>query len=92
MQELCDGYDPELNEYKFDRQPRNFNTVLNFLSTGKLHLGEETCVIAFSQVYLQYKPMRLDNVLFKHMRFGNYSSDLHSLILSTVGHGILGRG
>ena len=50
MMELCDGYDPDLNEYRFDRQARNFNCVLNFLSTGKLHLGEETCVIAFSQV------------------------------------------
>ena len=46
---LC-RYDPDLNEYRFDRQARNFNCVLNFLSTGKLHLGEETCVIAFSQV------------------------------------------
>ena len=50
MMDLCDGYDPDLNEYRFDRQARNFNCVLNFLSTGKLHLGEETCVIAFSQV------------------------------------------
>ena len=48
--ELCKGYDPELNEYTFERQARNFNCVLNFLTTGKLHLGEETCVIAFSEV------------------------------------------
>lgn len=47
--ELCAGFNPETNEYKFDRQPRNFPCVLNFLNTGKLHLGEETCVIAFSQ-------------------------------------------
>ena len=46
---LADGFDPDLNEYYFDRQPRNFNCVLSFLNTGKLHLGEETCVIAFSQ-------------------------------------------
>ena len=48
--ELADGYDPHTNEYKFDRQPRNFNSILSFLRTGMLHLGEETCVIAFSQV------------------------------------------
>ena len=47
--ELADGYDPEKNEFYFNRQPRNFNCILNFLTTGKLHLGEETCVIAFSQ-------------------------------------------
>ena len=50
--ELADGYDPHNNEYFFHRQPRNFNCVLNFLQNGKLHLGEETCVIAFSQVML----------------------------------------
>ena len=49
--ELADGYDPEKNEFYFNRQPRNFSCILNFLSTGKLHLGEETCVIAFSQVH-----------------------------------------
>lgn len=48
--ELADGYDGEANEFFFKRHPRNFSCVLNFLSTGKLHLGEETCVIAFSQV------------------------------------------
>ena len=48
--ELADGYDPYNNEFFFHRQPRNFNCVLNFLQNGKLHLGEETCVIAFSQV------------------------------------------
>lgn len=29
---------------------RNFDCVINFLRTGVLHLGEETCVIAFQQV------------------------------------------
>ena len=48
--ELADGYNPDMNEFKFDRQPRNFNSILNFLRTGMLHLGEETCVIAFAQV------------------------------------------
>ena len=48
--EVADGYDPDRNEFTFHRQPRNFNSVLNFMTTGKLHLGEETCVIAFSQV------------------------------------------
>lgn len=49
MLTLADGFDPYNNEFRFDRQPRNFSCVLNFLRTGKLHLGEETCVIAFSQ-------------------------------------------
>ena len=52
MDDACalSRYDPDANEFRFDRQPRNFNSVLSFLRTGMLHLGEETCVIAFSQV------------------------------------------
>ena len=57
--EHCDGYDPELNEFKFLRQPRNFNSILSFLRTGMLHLGEETCVIAFSQVSLRRQKSHL---------------------------------
>ncbi len=37
------------NEYYFDRHPRSFGAVINFYRTGKLHLGEEGCVIAFKQ-------------------------------------------
>ena len=37
------------NEYYFDRHPRNFGAVINFFRTGKLHLGEEGCVVAFKQ-------------------------------------------
>ena len=82
--ELADGYDPEKNEFYFNRQPRNFNCILNFLTTGKLHLGEETCVIAFSQVY----------VLLNNF----FVSIIHCFVvaftfaLSFLGFGILGSG
>lgn len=47
--DLCDKFNIEDNEYYFDRHPRNFGAVINFYRTGKLHLGEEGCPVAFKQ-------------------------------------------
>jgi len=45
---LCDDFDPATLEFFFDRHPRAFSSVLNFYRTGKLHLVDDICVLAFA--------------------------------------------
>lgn len=56
---LCDGYYPSClstegkNEYFFDQNPENFNSILDIYRTGKLHRTLSTCALTYTR-YLEY--------------------------------------
>lgn len=47
--QYCDDFNPATNEFFFDRQPRSFVCILDYYRTGKLHLSDELCVMAFKE-------------------------------------------
>lgn len=45
--QFCDDFNLTTNEFFFDRQPRSFICIIDYYRTGKLHLSDEVCVMAF---------------------------------------------
>ena len=44
---LCDDYREDIKEYFFDRNPDLFVFIMDYYKTGKLHLPDNICVLAF---------------------------------------------
>ena len=47
--ELVDAYSLKDNEFYFDRDPANFNCILNFYRSQKLHMTDEMCVLSYAE-------------------------------------------
>ena len=47
------------------RHPRSFNTILNFYRTGKLHVADEMCALAFKLVLMILPRIYTDTCRFK---------------------------
>jgi potassium voltage-gated channel subfamily F protein 1 len=43
--ELCDDFDLGKGEFYFNRDPNVLNLVLNYYTTGKLHIDQNSCVM-----------------------------------------------
>lgn len=59
---LYDDYNPSTDEYYFDRNPHTFLSILNYYRTGKLHLIDDVCVMAFDEdlIYWDIKEFTLE--------------------------------
>ena len=66
---LCDGYNSTRNEFLFNKQSKNFADILEFYRTGKLHISEDCCVIAFTEdmVYWEIPRTYLQSCCFKRV-------------------------
>ena len=45
---ILNRYSLKDNEFYFDRDPANFNCILNFYRTEKLHMTDEMCVLSYA--------------------------------------------
>lgn len=71
IKELCDDLDMKHNEIFFDRHSASFSTIINFYRTGKLHLLDEGCIMAFHDDLVYWG---IDECYFEsccHLRYHN---------------------
>ena len=67
-------FDPEQNEFFFDRHPGCFQNIMNYCRTGKLHCPNDVCGPLFEQVRIKIGCLLTEIFLTKTMTI--YTSSL----------------
>jgi hypothetical protein len=49
--DICDGYDLELNEFYFNKDPYVLNSILNFYTNDKLHIDDHSCAMQLADEF-----------------------------------------
>ena len=75
---LCDDYDIDRNEYYFNRDPFLFNTILNYFTTNKLHIGQNDCVC---QIRDELEYWQIDEGLIELCCRRLFDEQIHSIDL-----------
>jgi len=86
----CDDFNLETCEFYFDRQPKSFVCVLDYYRTGKLHLSDELCVMAYKDDldYWEIEDYNLDSCCQQryHQRRDNVFEEMRKELESLKEH------
>uniref|UniRef100_A0A6G1SML2 Potassium voltage-gated channel protein Shab n=1 Tax=Aceria tosichella TaxID=561515 RepID=A0A6G1SML2_9ACAR len=88
--QYCDDFNLATNEFFFDRQPRSFVCILDYYRTGKLHLTDELCVMAYKDDldYWEIEDYNLDSCCQQryHQRRDNVFEEMKKELESLKEH------
>ena len=74
---LCADYSIQNNEFFFDRHPRSFNSILNFYRTGRLHIQDGICPLAFCE---DLKYWQLDELCVEKCCASSYGTQKEAVL------------
>lgn len=88
--QYCDDFNLSTNEFFFDRHPRSFICIIDYYRTGKLHLSDELCVMAFKDDldYWEIEDYNLDSCCQQryHQRRDNVFEEMRKELESLKEH------
>lgn len=54
ISQLCDGFDPSVPEFFFDRDPEVLKIILNYAITGEIHFNSNICELFLEKEFLYW--------------------------------------